>query len=287
VKRKNDKKYCVYKFVSFDDKVLYIGRTSNFKTRMEMHDNLPKECYNEINKVEVLRFDNIEDMNQAEGYFIKLYKPIYNMKSEIFNKTYETAIWENCIFDFLISSRGRNNNNISAIVDILFFDNVPEEIKNKFSAIKNNITRNNLQALIWFLNSNYTFDKYTMISVCGVLFHNKYSEFNSNPHIGFINNKIKFYCDKDSYIPENIEYFYRINLKEVYNTLIILCNYHFNRNIFDNVHGNLKEVIFIPRIRNGVLFTDREELYEVVCKEIKDRLKHVENIKLRNPIYYK
>jgi hypothetical protein len=286
MKRKEDKKHCVYKFIGFDDTVLYVGKTSNFKTRMKMHNNLPKECYKEINKVEVLSFNNIDDMSQAEGYFINLYNPIYNVKSEMFNKVYDTTIWENCIFDFLISSKDIKDHK-PVTVDILFFDNVPQNIKNKFLEIKNNITCNNLQKLIDFLNNNYVFDKSTETSATYVTFSHGNNEFNSNPQIGFKNNKIKFSCAFDNYVPESIENFYYIDLKMVYDMLIILCNYHFNNNIFNNVKGRLHEVIFIPIIRKGILINSREQLHEIINIEVRDRLSYVENIKSRNPVYYK
>lgn len=69
---------CVYRFLNKDNEVTYIGRAKDLKQRLNNHNHLPKECYDERVKIEYIEFDTEDDMNFAERYYIMNFNPKYN-----------------------------------------------------------------------------------------------------------------------------------------------------------------------------------------------------------------
>lgn len=68
----------VYRFINKDNEIIYIGQAKNLKNRLNSHNHLPKECYEEIERIEYTEYDTEDDMDFAERYFISKIKPKYN-----------------------------------------------------------------------------------------------------------------------------------------------------------------------------------------------------------------
>lgn len=70
--------YIIYRFLDSQNNILYVGSSSSFDTRLAGHCHLPKECYSQVEKIEVFCCGNEADMYLYETYFINKYKPQYN-----------------------------------------------------------------------------------------------------------------------------------------------------------------------------------------------------------------
>lgn len=73
-------KYVVYRFIS-NEKVLYVGLSSDFKRRIYQHKyagHLKQEWYNSVDRIEYIELETEVDMNIAEIYFIAKFKPAWN-----------------------------------------------------------------------------------------------------------------------------------------------------------------------------------------------------------------
>lgn len=78
--------YFVYRFLSKDNHVLYIGKTKELRHRMNQHlkkkSNTPPECIDQIDRIQFLAFSNECDMCLYEIYLINYYCPPYNKDSK-------------------------------------------------------------------------------------------------------------------------------------------------------------------------------------------------------------
>ena len=84
-KRKNKRKkykYIVYKFIDSKNRILYIGKSSKFLSRIYTHfgvnSHLPDELYEKVDRIQFLEFDTQVMMDMAELYFIAKFYPYYN-----------------------------------------------------------------------------------------------------------------------------------------------------------------------------------------------------------------
>lgn len=73
----------IYKFKNKEGKVIYVGRTNNFKRRVkEEHfggrGHLPEECYAETEYVSFGRVNSENESKMYELYYIEKYTPKYN-----------------------------------------------------------------------------------------------------------------------------------------------------------------------------------------------------------------
>jgi hypothetical protein len=76
---KTQNEYVIYRFRDKKDNIIYIGKTKlSLSKRINSHNHLPSKCYQSINKIEYCVFNNKDDMDIAEKYFISKMKPIYN-----------------------------------------------------------------------------------------------------------------------------------------------------------------------------------------------------------------
>ena len=72
--------YFVYKIISKNDEIAYVGKTHNMIERMNKHRQVkyavvpPKD----VKKIEYVSLGNECDMAILEAYMIDLYKPKYN-----------------------------------------------------------------------------------------------------------------------------------------------------------------------------------------------------------------
>lgn len=71
-------KNCIYRFLNKNNEIIYIGKAKDLKNRINNHNHLPKECYNERMKIEYVSFDTIDEADIAERYLISKTKPKYN-----------------------------------------------------------------------------------------------------------------------------------------------------------------------------------------------------------------
>lgn len=78
----------VYKFLDYEDNILYIGKTNNFKNRMKQHFNingmghLPKECYENVAKIYYIKVDGKTNVDIYETFLINKYRPKYNIDKQ-------------------------------------------------------------------------------------------------------------------------------------------------------------------------------------------------------------
>lgn len=100
--------YCVYRFLNYENEILYIGKTKDINIRMNTHfgdkGHLGKDKYEQVSRIEYMICDNESDMVVKEIYFINKYKPPFNTQSlcngEISNLEYDNLTWDynfNCI----------------------------------------------------------------------------------------------------------------------------------------------------------------------------------------------
>lgn len=72
----------IYKFINYEGDIIYIGKTDNLKQRMKQHfgpyPHLPKECYEQVEKVFFANVASKYNAELLETYFINEYHPIYN-----------------------------------------------------------------------------------------------------------------------------------------------------------------------------------------------------------------
>lgn len=71
-------KNCVYRFLNKENKIIYIGKAKNLKSRLSGHNHLSNKCYDETETIEYVSFNNENDMDLAERYFICKENPKYN-----------------------------------------------------------------------------------------------------------------------------------------------------------------------------------------------------------------
>jgi len=72
-------KYFVYKFTNSLDEIIYIGKAKSMSNRMHGHNHLPRECYDNISKIEYLEVNNPSEGSIYEIYYINKYSPKYNI----------------------------------------------------------------------------------------------------------------------------------------------------------------------------------------------------------------
>lgn len=74
----------VYKFINFDNEIIYIGRTStSIQQRMSEHFNdghLNKDCYKEVKRIDYTNLPTKTESMIVEQYLINVFKPIYNFQ---------------------------------------------------------------------------------------------------------------------------------------------------------------------------------------------------------------
>lgn len=104
--------YC-YRFLNQDGEILYIGKTKNISQRMLQHKNhghLTSEQYQQITKVQIMKFPTYNDAGLCERYFISKYNPLFNQSmTKEGNITIELNIdykWED--YDIDLSNKNLN-----------------------------------------------------------------------------------------------------------------------------------------------------------------------------------
>src|SRR5699024_2979718 len=77
--------FYVYKFISRESEVLYVGRTTDIEVRVRDH-SIEKEFYNEVFKIKYAEFDSPTDMKITELILINTLSPKHNIK-DVTNST--------------------------------------------------------------------------------------------------------------------------------------------------------------------------------------------------------
>ena len=124
----------VYRFLDFDGKVIYIGKTKNLSKRVFTHfskkGHLPDECYLSCCKIEYMEFESATDMDLAEIYLINKYSPIYNKMSN--NKDY-------CTWDLEVNEDWKDyeyNIQLSKFRFIKYKEDICNELINEIELLK-------------------------------------------------------------------------------------------------------------------------------------------------------
>lgn len=99
-------KFYVYRFKNEENEIIYVGKTKNLEQRIRTHfgkqGHLPKECYEEVRKIEFLVFEKESLMGIKELYYIAKFQPKYNVadKSDylFLNALEEGDKWEDCLY---------------------------------------------------------------------------------------------------------------------------------------------------------------------------------------------
>lgn len=96
---KDSLSFCCYRFLNAKNEIIYVGRAKNLIHRLESHNHLPRECYEQVQKIEYCKFNNNDDLDLAEPYFISKWKPKYNQdfKNKRFSfewKELDTKEWK-------------------------------------------------------------------------------------------------------------------------------------------------------------------------------------------------
>lgn len=75
---------CIYKFISNNNEINYIGKAMNLGNRIENHNYLPNECYNSTYAIEYSEFGTKtkDDIEILEKYFISKQNPRYNEENK-------------------------------------------------------------------------------------------------------------------------------------------------------------------------------------------------------------
>ena len=79
----------VYRFKSDIGEILYVGKTTDLKKRVEQHlktNTLPVSFKELASKVEYIKFYSDPDLHIAENYYINKYKPEYNILNKLDGK---------------------------------------------------------------------------------------------------------------------------------------------------------------------------------------------------------
>ena len=75
-----------YRFINKYNETIYVGYTGQtMAQRMNQHFNkghLPKECYQEVAKIECIKWATKSDAQIMEVYYINKYKPKYNKQDK-------------------------------------------------------------------------------------------------------------------------------------------------------------------------------------------------------------
>lgn len=97
----------IYRFLNNEDKVIYIGKTSNLTKRINHHfsfGHLEDNCYLSCTKIEYMELPTMTDTSMAEIYFINKYKPLYNICDKYNDECNDYSIMEKWMpYDFLLN----------------------------------------------------------------------------------------------------------------------------------------------------------------------------------------
>lgn len=79
--------YYVYKFINYENEIIYCGRTNNIDRRMTKEHftktgHLPEECYSQVKEIWYAKLESKAMMKIYEMYYINKWQPYYNQKDK-------------------------------------------------------------------------------------------------------------------------------------------------------------------------------------------------------------
>ena len=91
----------LYRFLDKEMNVIYVGKTTDIKSRISTHlknSHLPKKCIKKIYKIEILKLSNKSELAIKELYYINKFQTEFNVSSvydKFENKDFERGdFWE-------------------------------------------------------------------------------------------------------------------------------------------------------------------------------------------------
>lgn len=102
----------IYKFLDYEDNIIYIGKTGNLLKRMRQHffnGHLEKECYENVSKIFFFEIDGKTNQDMMETFLINKYLPKYNTDKKFSEKlelhesnylSYDEPEWKELFFQF-------------------------------------------------------------------------------------------------------------------------------------------------------------------------------------------
>ena len=144
-------KNCIYKFISNNNEINYIGKAMNLDSRIRSHNHLPEECYNSTYAIEYSEFKTKtkDDINILEKYFIAKYNPKYNEMYKDKDLTIEIEEVKNTNWKVY------KNNNFATINYLNSIDDIEYELNN----IQIDVDIMDYY-LMFIMEQNYTFEFY-------------------------------------------------------------------------------------------------------------------------------
>lgn len=70
----------IYKYLNDSNDVIYVGKSINWKNRLNQHRTNDKKMMREVSKVYIMKCQDRIEMDILELYFIQLYNPKFNKK---------------------------------------------------------------------------------------------------------------------------------------------------------------------------------------------------------------
>lgn len=210
-----NKKYYIYKFTNKNGDILYIGKTINLKDRLKKHlsgtnqTNSKLKLYKEFKEIYYYECKNEKEMNELELYYIKLYKPQYNILS--YNTSGEED-FQNICTDNIVWTEFKElkiSKSLNEKIEVFELLECFEEIFNKY----------NVNSVSIYADFDYIFFQ---------KLNNRLSLFWSlGYHIDYFNNHFSFSKIEDD---ENFNHTFLSNEKIIVNNeSLYLTNYVYNK----------------------------------------------------------
>lgn len=81
----SEKNNYIYRFLDINNKIIYIGKTTDLLQRIKNHSHLPSECYKSIKSISYIILSTELEMDILELLLINYYQPLYNSLSKYEN----------------------------------------------------------------------------------------------------------------------------------------------------------------------------------------------------------
>lgn len=83
--------FVLYRFYDAEDRLLYVGLTTNPGRRVEKHRS-EKSWWEEVNRIEIEHFDDLSTLRMAERTAIESERPLHNIRMNVQDRN--TLVWE-------------------------------------------------------------------------------------------------------------------------------------------------------------------------------------------------
>lgn len=227
----------VYKFLDYDNEIIYIGKTKNLKVRMKQHflrGHLPQECYQNVSRIFFCEINGQTNTEMMETYLINKYHPFYNE-----DKNYAENIdthkdkhleqsepnWSELYFDFYENDIILSNTPIPPV----YCDRNLSDREKCIAILKQNLGRMKFEKGLYARYINYDelddLLEYFSIVHKEVLRNIDYENSNVDEPIT--------YEDSFEYVAFNIHSIHTINVQY----LMLLSQLHLIIHLYDDIYG--------------------------------------------------